>query len=186
MLCYGLKLQSSSGENGIVYSLYLRLYGSVWAWQWGIALPPSLLTLQQQARKVQAVAFTAPVSCCNSIIELPLLFSPCGTNVLFFCLSLFVVSLARTVSLLCETITFVSLALLTVWTAACDLLFSTGARVSCGLLYNYEIMLTFHNDELNCLCYFMIRETGILADMCNTSDWKAENNIQFILGFSSS
>lgn len=89
MLSYVLKLLSSSGENGIVCSLYLRLYGSVWNWQWGIALPPLLLTLQQQAGRVQAVAFTGPVSCCSSVIELPLLFSPCGTNV-FVLLSLFI------------------------------------------------------------------------------------------------
>lgn len=50
------------------------------------------------------------------------------------------------------------------------LVFSTGARVSCGFLYDYEIMLTFHNDELNCLCHFMIRETGLLADMCTASE----------------
>lgn len=148
MLSYVLKLLSSSGENGIVCSLYLRLYGSVWSWQWGIALPPLLLTFQQQAGRVQAVAFTGPVSCCSSVIELPLLFSPYGTNV-FVLLSVFIcVSLAKTVSVLCETISFVFLELLTVWTAACALVCSTGAKASSGLLYNYEIMLTFHNDEL--------------------------------------
>lgn len=93
MLCYGLKLQSSSGENSIVYLLYLRLYRSMWTCQWGIALSPLLLTFQQQARKVQAVAFTGPVSCCNSVIELPLLFSPCGTNVSML-LSVFICSVS--------------------------------------------------------------------------------------------
>lgn len=72
------------------------------------------------------------------------------------------VSLAETVSRLCETISFGSLELLTVRTAACALVFSTGARVSYSLLYDYEIMLTFHSDELNSLCHFMIRETGVL------------------------
>lgn len=43
-------------------------------------------------------------------------------------------------------------------------------------------LLTFDNDELNCLCHFMIRETGLLTDMCTTSELKAENNIHFILG----
>lgn len=88
MLCYGLKLQSSSDEDSIVYS-FTELYGSVWTWQWGIALPPLLLTFQQQARKVQAVAFIAPVSCCNSVVELPFFFSPRGTNV-FILLSVFI------------------------------------------------------------------------------------------------
>lgn len=156
VLCYGLKLQSSSVKNSIVYSLYLRLYGSKWIWQRGIVLPPLLLTFQQQARKV---AFTQDQSAA-AIQQLNSFYSsvPVAPMFLFFCLSLFVVSLAKAVSLLCETISFVSLELLTVWTSAYALVFSTGARVSCGLLYDYEIMLTVHNDELNCLCHFMIRQ----------------------------
>lgn len=87
MFCYGVKLQSPSGENSIVYSLYLRLYGSLWTYNEELLF--HLCCWLSNSRRGKCRQWNS-VSCCNSVIELPLLFSPWGTNVSysFVCLYL--------------------------------------------------------------------------------------------------